>query len=157
MSWAISKRQSKQLSADPSNYLVINKRLVEVQSNETLGHFAEWLGLSSAKLRRLNKLSSHARVLVGQRVKLDFTVVSIVKFEAQRLAFHRQVQARFFDRYRVLKTVKRVVRKGDSVWLLAQQHGVPMWLLRQYNPSIDFKHLGARTRLIFPVLEKKRR
>jgi len=152
---ANSKLKNKVLIADPSNYLVINNRQVDVQSNETLGHFAEWLSVSNAKLRRLNKLTNKARLLVGQRVKLDFSAVSIAKFEAQRLVFHQQIQARFFDRYRVLKTVRRVVRKGDSIWLLAQQHNVPMWLLRQYNPTIDLNHLGARTRLIFPVLEKK--
>jgi len=151
------KLKIKALIADPSNYLVINKRLVEVQSNETLGHFTQWLRVSSANLRQLNKLSNGARLLVGQRVKLDFSIVSIAKFEAKRLAFHQQIQTRFFNRYRVLKAVQRVVRKGDSVWLLAQQKNVPMWLLRQYNPSVDFNHLGVRTRLMFPVLEKKRR
>jgi len=151
---AVNMKQSR-LTADPSNYVVVDKVKVEVQSNETLGYFADWLNVSQARLRRLNKLGKQSRLQAGQWVKLDFSAVSTAEFEATRLAFHQRVQAKFFARYRVIKTVPRIIRKGDSVWLLAQQHNVPMWLLRQYNPSINFNQLRAQATVIFPLLEKK--
>lgn len=143
------------LRADPSNYLVAKNGSVEIQSNETLGHFAGWLRLNTTKLRQLNKMSSKAGLAVGQRVILDFSRVKRADFERLRLAYHQTLQDDFFKQFRVIKTRALILTKGDSVWLLAQQRGVPMWLLRQYNTSVDLNHVGVGTRLIMPTIIKK--
>jgi len=143
------------LRADPSNYLVANDGSIEVQSNETLGHFSDWLSLKTATLRRLNNMSVKSRLVVGNRLKLDFSSVDIRQLEKKRLAFHKNLQDSFFKRFSVVKTETIRLRKGSSIWLLAQQQNVPMWLLRQYNTQVDFNRVSTGTRLIIPKVKKK--
>tara|TARA_R110002095_G_scaffold116935_2_gene102009 strand:+ start:2623 stop:4671 length:2049 start_codon:yes stop_codon:yes gene_type:complete len=143
------------LTADPSNYLVAKDGSVEVQSDELLELFAGWLGVTATSLRRLNKMPDKVRLVAGQRLKLEFASVSVRAFEEKRLAYHQKIQDDFFSRFSVSKAEQRVMIKGESVWLVAQRHGVPMWLLRQYNTDVNFNQVVAGTRLIFPRLEKK--
>ncbi|MEH6502931.1 MAG: LysM peptidoglycan-binding domain-containing protein [Cycloclasticus sp.] len=143
------------LTADPSNYLVAKDGSVEIQSNELLGLFADWLGVTATSLRRLNNMSAKARLVAGQRLKLEFSGVSVRAFEGKRLAYHQKIQDDFFSRFSVIKTEQRVMAKGESVWLVAQRHGVPMWLLRQYNTDVNFSRVAVGSRLIFPRLKKK--
>ena len=143
------------LRADPSNYLVAKDGSIEVQSSETLGHFSNWLSLKTAKLRQLNNMSVKSRLVVGNRLRLDFTHVGIRQFEEKRLAFHKKSQDDFFKRFSVVKTETIRLKKGSSIWLLAQQQNVPMWLLRQYNTKVDFNRVTTGTRLTIPKVKKK--
>lgn len=143
------------LRADPSNYLVAKDGSIEAQSNETLGHFSNWLSLKTAKLRQLNNMSVKSRLVVGNRLRLDFTHVGIRQFEEKRLAFHKKLQDDFFKRFSVVKTETIRLKKGSSIWLLAQQQNVPMWLLRQYNTKVDFNRATTGTRLTIPKVKKK--
>jgi membrane-bound lytic murein transglycosylase D len=47
------------------------------------------------------------------------------------------------------------VQSGDSLWKLSVRFGdVPIWLLRQYNPDLDFAALRPGTTLLVPVVEQ---
>ncbi|ORU93246.1 MAG: lytic transglycosylase [Cycloclasticus sp. symbiont of Bathymodiolus heckerae] len=143
------------LRADPSNYLVTKAGYIEVQSNETLGHYADWLMVRVSELRRLNNLSSKARLVVGKPLKLNLSNVSTRAFERKRLAYHQKLQGDFFKRFSVSKTKMFIVPKGSSIWLLAQQHNVPIWLLRQYNTDTNFNRISAGSKIRFPVVKRK--
>jgi membrane-bound lytic murein transglycosylase D len=141
-------------SADPSDYSVRSDGTIIVQAAETLGHYAEWLGLRSSQLRSLNRMSSATPVVVGRTVKLDFSKVSRDDFEAKRQEYHRQLQEAFFARFRIKGNSTHVVRRGESIWVLAQQrYNIPIWLLRQYNPDVDLGSVRPGTTLIIPVVE----
>ncbi len=45
---------SEDLAADPSDYSVAGNNSIEIQASETLGHYADWLGVQAWDLRRLN-------------------------------------------------------------------------------------------------------
>lgn len=146
------------LRADPSNYLVFEDGFVEIQSNETLGHFADWLKLSGSTLRALNNRKKKAPLVVGKRLKLSFSLVSKEQFEKKRIGYHLAVQEAFFKRYTVIGTEKRKMAKGDSVWVLAQgKYHAPMWLLRQYNPTVNFSKVGYGATLVFPKVVRKKK
>src|SRR5690606_24151110 len=72
------------LASDPSDYGVAPDGTVEVQVGESLGHFADWLGLRSVDLRNLNKLARNQPVISGSRLKLDFVKVDRRSFENAR-------------------------------------------------------------------------
>ena len=143
------------LRADPSNYRVDRDGSIEVQSDETLGHLSDWLSLKTTALRQLNNLSTKSQLDVGQRLKLDFSRVNRREFEEKRLAYHKNVQDRFFKQFHVVKTETLTLKKGDSAWLLAQRYRVPMWLLRQYNSTLDFNFVGTGTTLTVPQVKKQ--
>lgn len=144
------------LSADPSDYTVAEDDTIEVQGAETLGHYAEWLGLRTQRLRDLNKLPFGQPLAIGKRLKLDLSRTSQERFERRRIAFHRRLQARFFQRYRITDTDTHVVRQGESLWQLThQRHRIPVWLFRQYNPDLELSGVRAGSKLVFPVIERR--
>jgi membrane-bound lytic murein transglycosylase D len=141
-------------SADPSDYSVREDGTIEVQATETLGHYAEWLNVRASQLRKINRMSFATPVVVGHRIKLDFSKSTRDQFEAQRVEYHRQLQEAFFAQFRIKGDETHVVKAGESVWVLAQQrYNVPIWLLRQYNPDTDLGSLRPGTKLVIPLVE----
>ncbi len=145
--------EQQQLAADPSDYTVSDDRTIRVQEDETIGHYADWLGIRTSVLRTLNHMHHTSTVRVGGRLKLDFSKVSTEQFEAARLAYHRALQEQFFADHQIVSTSEHVVRSGESIWVLAgQRYDVPIWLLRQYNPDLDLARVRSSTRVVIPVL-----
>jgi membrane-bound lytic murein transglycosylase D len=138
---------------DPSDYAVSDDGLITVQANETLGHYADWLEIPTSRLRRLNGIRYGTPVGIGRSTKLDFSVASRETFEQRRLEYHHTLQEEFFDAYEVVGTDTHKLQKGDTLWDLAEKrYRVPVWLLRQYNPTLDFSALQAGTRLTVPLI-----
>ena len=136
---------------DPSDYSVSDDDRITVQANETLGHYADWLEVPTSRLRQLNGIRYGTPVGIGRPTKLDFSVVSREAFEQRRLEYHHTLQEEFFDVYEVVGTDTHRLKKGDTLWELAEKRfRVPVWLLRQYNPTLDFSALQAGARLTVP-------
>ncbi len=141
-------------SADPSDYSVAEDGTIEVQAAETLGHYAEWLDLRASRLRELNNMKPSRPVVIGRRLKVDLAKVSADDFEQRRTDFHKRLQEEFFAGNRIVGTEIHVVRSGESLWVIAQKYNnVPIWLLRQYNPDVDFGDVRPRTQLVMPRIE----
>lgn len=144
------------LLADPTDYTVASNGTIVVQTGETLGHYAEWLGLRASRLRRINGLRFGQPVGVQQRLRLDFSQVSPEVFERIRIEFHRTLQESFFAEWEIEGTVVHRVGPGDSLWVLSnRRYDVPIWLLRQYNPDVDLDALSAGTALTIPKLRQR--
>jgi membrane-bound lytic murein transglycosylase D len=140
---------------DPSDYSVHGDR-VTVQAAETLGHFADWLEMRASDLRKLNRMRFEQPVVIGQKLKLEFSRVSAEEFEQRRLEYHQSLQDEFFEAFSVTGTERHVLEAGESLWYLAQRkYRVPVWLLRQYNPDLDFAALTPGAPLIVPVVEPR--
>ena len=141
--------------ADPSNYLVGDNDTVEVQAAETLSHYAGWLEVGPEDLRKANGWQDKRALVMGQRVRLVFSKVSREVFLSRRVAYHHDMQEEFFSHYRITDTTEHLLRRGESVWILAaQKYKVPVWLLRQYNPRLDLDQVRPGTRVVFPKLAR---
>lgn len=152
---AAAEQAENVLAADPSDYSVAADNTIEILTDETLGHFAEWLGMESAALRRLNNLRANATVRVGDRLKLDFAKVGKDSFEVKRKQFHSGIQAQYFASYRIRDTESYSLRRNELVGELARRRSVPMWLFRQYNPALgDGSQVKAGQVVVFPVVER---
>jgi membrane-bound lytic murein transglycosylase D len=142
------------MTADPNDYTVADDGSIEVQATETLGHYAEWLGVRASKLRQLNRMRPGTPVVVGRRLKVDTSRVDAEEFTQRRRAYHQKLQEDFFAAHRIVGTEDRVVRPGESVWMIAQKYpNVPIWLLRQYNPDVDFATVRPGAKLELPLVE----
>ena len=141
------------LLSDPSDYSVGGGNTIEVQPLETLGHYADWLGLKTQRLRDINGLAFRTPVEVGKRIKLDLSKVNAEQFETLRTEYHRQQQDTFFRNNTITGVTEHEVQRGESVWILSlREYGVPVWLFRRYNPELDLDTVRPGTRLNFPVL-----
>ena len=151
----ISEAESE-LLADPTNYSVSKNNTIEVHAAETLGHYAEWLQLRASQLRRINKMRYGKPVVIGKRVKLKFSKVSKEEFEDQRVAYHKAIQEEFFERYQITGSDKHKIRRGQSVWKLAKRrYKIPIWLLRQYNPDLNFNKIRSGMVITFPKINER--
>jgi len=160
----VSERQAESASllpaaspsgnGDNTDYSVGADNTVVVQAAETLGHFADWSKVSSASLRALNRLHKNAMVTLGHKVKLDLSRVTAAQFETARRDYHRQLQEAFFATHRIAGTENYVVRKGESLWIIAQQHAdLPVWLVAEYNPDVDFGDVRPGATIALPRVE----
>jgi len=142
------------LAADPSDYSVSATNQITVQALETLGHYADWLEVPTQRIRDLNSLSFKEAVVLGQTLTLDFADVDAQTFEQRRRAFHQQIQNDFFAAYQIEDIEAHVMRPGESLWVLAaRKYNVPVWLLRQYNPDLNFDRIQAGAVVRFPRLK----
>ena len=142
------------MSADPSDYTVADDGTIEVQATETLGHYAEWLDVRATRLRELNRMRFGTPVVIGQRLRIDMSRISVDEFDQRRRGYHQKLQEDFFAMNRIIGTEVHVVRRGESLWAIAQKsQNVPIWLLRQYNPDVNFDDVRPRTQLTLPLVE----
>lgn len=140
---------------DAVDYAVAPDGTVHIAAAETIGHYAEWLGVDARRLRALNHLGSGRSLMVGQRLRLDFSRVSHEKFEERRRDYHARLQTEFFDAHRIEGTEIYVARRGDSLWTVTQRYPrLPAWLLQEYNSDTDFSELRPGTQLVVPKVEE---
>jgi len=142
------------LESDPSDYTVATDGSIEIQAAETLGHYADWLGIRAWDLRRLNDMVYKEPVIIGNRLKLDFSKVDQASFEKKRREYHRDLQSNYFRNWRIRETEQHSIRRGEFLANLARKRSVPMWLFRQYNPEIDAGRIQVGQVVVFPVVEK---
>jgi len=141
-------------SADPVDYSVAADGSIRVVAAETLGHYADWLGIPAQQLRAINHLRGRTPMVMGRRLKLDFTHTTSAQFEQLRRGYHARLQAAYFSAHRITGTETYVARRGDSLWSITQKSlKVPVWLLQQYNPDLDFGNLRPGTQISLPLVE----
>ena len=154
LSPALGPTDGSSQSADPTDYSVARNGTIRVAAAETLGHYADWLGIRAQDLRRINHLRFGRPVMVGHLIRLDFRRVPAGEFEARRRNYHQALEASYFAAHRIVGTQQYVAQRGDSLWTLTQHFSqLPLWLLRQYNPDTDFANLRPGTQLVVPRIE----
>jgi membrane-bound lytic murein transglycosylase D len=151
---ALGPAADTQQNADPTDYSVGKDNTIRVAAAETLGHYADWLHVTAARIRQLNKMSFGKPVLIGHKIKLDFPRVSREDFETKRREYHVELQASYFASNRIIGTEVYIVRRGDALWTVTQRFGqLPIWLLQQYNPDVDLADLRPGTQIVMPRVE----
>ncbi len=136
---------------DATDYGVGAGDTVVVQAGETLGHFSDWSRVDSQRLRKLNRLHPNAQVTVGHKIKLDLSRVTAAQFVAARTDYHHHLQEAFFAAHRIAGTENYTVKRGESLWMVAAQHGdLPIWLVAQYNPDVDFHDIKPGATIALP-------
>jgi len=151
---ALGPAADSEQSADPTDYSVGKDDTIEVAAAETLGHYADWLDVSAQRLRQINRMNHGRPVVIGRRLKLDFAKVAREDFEKKRREYHQTLQAAYFAAHRIVGSEVYIVRRGDSLWTVTQRFSqLPIWLLRQYNPDLDFADLRPGTQVVMPRVE----
>ncbi|MAY02229.1 MAG: hypothetical protein CMQ38_04535 [Gammaproteobacteria bacterium] len=141
------------LSDDPADYSVAADGTIEIQALETLGHYADWLGIRTQVLRNVNGLAFRDPVMIGDRLRLNFSEVDRQTFERRRQEFHRRVQQQFFANWRIRETEEYSIQRRDFLDSLTRERSIPLWLFRQYNPEVDFERLQVGQVVVFPVVQ----
>ena len=128
---------------------------IRVEVEETLGHYAEWLGITAWEIRRLNGFPYGKAILIAQQIKIPLHRVSKEEFEEKRFEFHKELAEDFFASFRVEKVQTYTVKSGDNIWTLSKEKfEVPLWLIKKYNAHLDFSTLHPSQKILIPIIEK---
>jgi membrane-bound lytic murein transglycosylase D len=132
------------------------KATIRVLPNETIGHYADWIGVrDSGQIRRLNGLSKAAVLPLGKRIVLpSVTAQSKSRFEGKRSEYHQVLSEQFKTRFNLIghKVVK--VKSGQTLRSIASGNAVPLWLLLRFNPSIK-QNLKIGQAMTVPLIQEK--
>ena len=129
---------------------------IRVIAEETLGHYADWLGVATQEIRKLNGRRYGSPLRLSEWVKIPLDRTSRVAFEEKRFEYHKEIEEDFFEAYEIENFEKYTVKKGDSIWSLSYDvFEVPLWLIVKYNPDVDFNTLKPLQQLVVPVIAQK--
>jgi membrane-bound lytic murein transglycosylase D len=129
--------------------------IIRAEVEETLGHYADWLGVATNEIRRLNGFRYGRIIHINQPIKIPLHKVTKDEFEEKRFEYHKELVEDFFATYRVEKILTYYIRPGDNIWTLSREEfEIPLWLIKKYNADIDFNALMPSQKLNIPVVEK---
>jgi membrane-bound lytic murein transglycosylase D len=128
---------------------------IVVEPDESLGLYANWLGLRSASsIRKLNKLKSSRNVRIGKIIYLPVKKQEQKEqFNQQRLDYHQELQDEFRTRFKIAGVETYKIERGDSAWSISIKQAVPLWLLKRYNPKLFGTQSQPGDTIILPVIE----
>jgi membrane-bound lytic murein transglycosylase D len=130
--------------------------IIQVEMEETLGHFAEWLEIPTKIIRRLNRFPYSRTLRLNMKVKIPLDKISKEQFEETRLEYHKKIQEDFFSFYEIETVQLYRLQKGDNIWTLCNDRfEMPVWLLKKYNPTVDFSDLRWLQKLVIPVIKER--
>ena len=111
---------------------------INVEPEETLGHYSDWLKSGgTTSIRRLNDFSKRHQLRLGEVLLLPVeNDGQRSAFDRQRRDYHRVLVDEFKEHYDIIEVLNYVTKKGDSVWRLARTQGIPTWLIMRYNPLL---------------------
>ncbi|WP_161626873.1 LysM peptidoglycan-binding domain-containing protein [Desulfospira joergensenii] len=130
--------------------------IIKVAPEETLGHYADWLKIPTSRLRSLNRIKMGKQISIDQEIKIPIPVSGKEDFEEQRYEFHKEMEEDFFESFRISDVETYVIKNGDTLWdLCLNELEIPIWLLKKYNPNMNFNALRPRQKIQYPIVDKK--
>jgi hypothetical protein len=130
--------------------------IIQVEVEETIGHYAEWLNVAAGEIRHLNGFSYEQALHLNRKIRIPLHRVTQEEFVEKRFEYHQELAEDFFASYRVEKVLTYAIKRGDNIWTLShQEFQVPLWLIRIYNAGVDFSALVPSQKLLIPIIEKK--
>ncbi len=129
---------------------------LRVGLDETLSHFADWLLIPYKTILKTNGLSARkTRISIGQELHVSFRKRSIEDFKRIRLEYHMAIEEDFYAAFRVKGTTKYQIKRGDSMWDLSDAfNGLPLWLIKKYNPDLNLASLSPGQEVQIPEIEE---
>jgi membrane-bound lytic murein transglycosylase D len=129
--------------------------IIQVQIEETLGHYAEWLEIPTRIIRRLNHLPYGRTLRLHQKIKIPLDKISKAQFEEMRFEYHKKIQEDFFSFYEIEAFQIYRLKKGDNIWTLCNDtFDLPVWLIKKYNPDVDFNDLRWSQQILVPMVKE---
>ncbi|PLX48899.1 MAG: lytic transglycosylase [Desulfobulbaceae bacterium] len=128
---------------------------IQVEVEETLGHYADWLEIPTSRIRRLNGFRFGIPIHYGQKLQVPFVKVDKADFEERRFLYHKELVEDFFAAFKVEGEETYRVQRGDNLWALCHdQFELPFWLIKQYNAGFDFRSLRLGAEIKVPVVSR---
>ena len=111
---------------------------INIEPEETLGHYSDWLRLGGVKrILDLNGYGSDRVLSSGDALLLPVTDRDQQQgFERRREEYHRVLIEEFKENFEVTGTEAYTIQPGDTLWVLAREYELPIWVITRYNPVL---------------------
>ena len=130
-----------------------NRQDIIVFPRETLGHYAEWLGIDVSRLRRINGLSRSQSIKTGQRFRVDFSLVTPAQFLEKRLSYHVELINKLLTGNSRIELIDHTINSGENIWNLAhKKYKFPVNLLLYFNDLNKLEQLYPGDIIKLPVI-----
>lgn len=128
---------------------------VTVYPHETLGHYADWVRVSTHSLRSLNNLRYQQNIHVGQKLLVDFSQVTRAEFDEKRKTFHDDLEKQYLSQYKIERVLTHKLKPRQNVWYLCRYvYKVPLWLVKRYNANKNLAELHVGDEVLIPILKE---
>jgi len=132
--------------------LAVKNRTISVFGNETLGHYAQWLKISSQELCRLNSLSAKKPLRQKQTIRVDLSRVSPDEFERHRTSYHLSAIEQLLREHNLDRLIDYTLREGESPGLVAErQFNIPTSLVLYFNSGQNLRAMRPGSVIRIPV------
>jgi membrane-bound lytic murein transglycosylase D len=129
---------------------------IKVSVDETVGHYADWLGVPAVRIRELNRLGPRSEIRINGSLSVPADPEQLARFVKARLEYHMALEEDFYTRYKVADVRQKIVKRGEALWSMCnEQDQIPLWLFAKYNKNTDLSMLMPGTRVWIPVIEEK--
>ncbi|MFH1351642.1 MAG: LysM peptidoglycan-binding domain-containing protein [Pseudomonadota bacterium] len=129
--------------------------IIRVQVEETLGHYAEWLRISTEEIKKLNDLRPGKFIRINDHVKIPLDQSSKESFEEKRFEYHKEIVEDFFVSYKIRGVETYQIQEGDNIWTLcSKKFELPLWLIYKYNPGLELDQLKPSQKILIPLVEE---
>ena len=133
----------------------IKGNIIVVQSEETLGHYADWLEIPTSRLRKHNGMRYGQNIDIGQNLRIPISRITKKEFEDRRVAYHLSVRKSFYDTHRIEGSKIHEVRRGETLWAVVNHRfDVPFWLVAAYNGFRDLNRVRPGEKVHIPIVSK---
>lgn len=132
-----------------------NQNLFEiiVETEETIGHYAEWSNLKAQQIRNSNNISNKSQIILGQKLIIPMDKEQLNSFKQNRAQFHLGIQEDFFNNFKIVGQINYKVQKGDSIDAILRNFSLPLWLLRTYSKNSFSNQLKIGQSINIPKIE----
>ncbi len=129
---------------------------IKVSVDETVGHYADWLGVPAVRIREMNRLGPRSEIRINGLLSIPADPEQLARFVKARLEYHMAIEEDFYTRYKVADVRQKIVKRGEALWSMCnEQDQIPLWLFAKYNKNTDLSMLMPGTRVWIPVIEEK--
>jgi membrane-bound lytic murein transglycosylase D len=133
-----------------------NTARITVSIDETIGHYADWLGIPTWRIRQLNRLSGRSDIRIGGTLLVPAGQDMLARFVKARLEYHMALEEDFYSRFKVADVREKTIRRGEVLWTICnEQDQIPLWLFAKHNKNIDLSTLRPGMRVGVPIIEEK--
>ncbi|MFA5905922.1 MAG: LysM peptidoglycan-binding domain-containing protein [Desulfobacula sp.] len=129
--------------------------IIKIEAEETLGHYAGWLKVTPLEIRKLNAFTPKDPISIDQKIKIPLNKVTAQAFEEKRYEFHKEMEEDFFSNFSIQGVETYEIKNGDNIWRLCENElEIPLWLLKTYNPDINFNSIQLKQKIKYPIISK---
>lgn len=133
-----------------------NSATIRISLNETIGHYADWLGIPTQRIREANYMGRSSTIRINQELTIPVGKETVELFNRRRLEYHLALEEDFYSQYKITELKPKLIQRGETLWDICNEDGViPLWLLKKYNKNIDIGQLFPYMKIWLPVVEEK--